>query len=166
MPGEELSPRTSIPNLQSEASPLRKHVHRKCGPPKSSRKARRPEPSRTLLNCRVLCFGQEGGGASRKTERCGRLHWALPGGAKVGVGKTEGCALKENEKDGGGGVERIGKGPSPAVRLQRLEGVPKPRLQLQRSWYQQSRVLCSRPNSDANALGKPVPQLGPQSPHI
>lgn len=62
-------------------------------------------------------------------------------------------------------MERRGEGPSPAARLRRLKAAPEPRLQLQRSWYQESRVLCSRPSCNAGALGKPVPQLGPQSPH-
>lgn len=81
-------------------------------------------------------------------------------GLRVGVGKTEGCALEEREKDGGGGVERIGKGRSPAVRLLRLEAVAKPRLQLERSWYQESRVLSSRPSFDANTLARRFLNLG------
>lgn len=64
-------------------------------------------------------------------------------------------------------MEAIGKGRSPAVKLKRREeAFPKLRLQLQRTWHQEYRVLSSRPRSDANTRGKPFLQLGPQSPHI
>lgn len=92
MPGEEISPRAVIPNLQASATPLCKHVHRKCGP-QSPAQRREPEPSRTLLNGRVSvpeAKGEELGGSQSAvggfTEPC-------RAGLKVGVGKTEGCAL-------------------------------------------------------------------------
>lgn len=121
-----------------------------------------PEPRGTLLQGGVGVTEAKG-----EELRGSRAPWAArpsPGaGLKVEVGRAEGCALGRGRKMEVGverGAEKV------QGRLRRLEAVPEPRLQLERSWYQESRVLCSRPSSNASALGKPVPQLGPQSPHV
>lgn len=67
-----------------------------------------------------------------------RLHRAAGRSWESGRGRLRGCALEVGERRGGGGVEGIGKGRSPAVKLKRREeAFPKLRLQLQRTWHQE-----------------------------
>lgn len=93
--------------------------------------ARGPKPGRDLLKFQGVCFvgggeGQgEGGGVSRIPERCRRLRGALPGGAESWGGEDRGVCTGRGRERWRWGVERIGKGRSPATKTSEAGGCSK-----------------------------------------